>query len=269
MYYVKKLVVLFFVLLSAGALFAQNTKPKNSRDERRAEKRERISAMVKQEEEGVLAYYKQSALGVAARTDGFAAFYELGRMKSPRFANLYTLELSEIKHSKEERYQNLGNFFSNSYIFGKVANFYQLKLGFGQQYIFGQKGNKNGVAVLGIYGAGLSAGLLKPYYLDVQDADGGRRDIKYQDDSTLFLSANSIQGSSGFSKGLNELTVNPGAYAKAALRFDFGRFNESLQAIELGISADVYSKKVQIMAMNPAKQFFVQGHIAFLFGRRR
>lgn len=264
----KKLVVVFLLLCAAPTLFAQNTKPKSSREERRAEKRDRISAMVKQEEEGVLAYYKQSALGVQLRTNGYAAFYELGRMRSPRFANLYTLELSEIKDAKEERFQNVENFFGNSFIYGKRTNFFQVKLGFGQQYILGQKGNKNGVAVLGIYGAGLSAGLLKPYYLEVQDDQGERLDIKYEDDSTLFLSSN-ILGSSGFSKGLNELQLNPGAYAKAALRFDFGRFNESIQAIEIGLSADVYSKKVQVMALNPSNRFFVQGHLAFIFGRRR
>lgn len=263
----KKLVVALLFLFSATTLFAQKGKNQSSRAERRAEKRERISAMVKQEEEGVLAYYKQSALGVQLRTNGWAALYELGRMKSPRFANLYSFELAEIKHPKEERSQNIENFFGNSFIYGKVSNFYQAKLGFGQQYIFGQKGNKNGVAVLGIYGGGLSLGLVKPYYLEVVD-DGGRRNIKFEDDSTSFLSGN-IQGSSGFSKGLNELQVNPGAYAKAALRFDFGRFNESIQAIEIGITADFYSKKVALMARNPSRQFFVQGHLAFLFGRRR
>jgi len=265
---VKKLVVAFVFLTATTSLFAQNSKPKSDKDARRAEKRERISAMVKQEEEGVLAYYKQSAFGIGLRTDGYTLFYELGRMKTPRFANLYSLEFSEIKHAKEEKYQNTESFFSNSFVYGKLASFYQLKLGFGQQYIFGQKGNKNGVAVLGIYGAGLSAGLEKPYYLEVEDATGTRKDIKYADDTTVFLQG-PIYGSSGFSKGLSEITVNPGAYAKAALRFDFGRFNESMQAIEIGISADFYSKKVQIMALNDPKQFFFQGHIAFIFGRRR
>jgi hypothetical protein len=63
-------------------------KRQSSKEARRAEKRERISAMVKQEEEGVLAYYKQSAFGVQLRTNGFGAFYELGRMKTPRRTNL-------------------------------------------------------------------------------------------------------------------------------------------------------------------------------------
>jgi hypothetical protein len=266
---VKKLVVVTLLVCFTNLLVAQNRKPKSSKEERRAEKRERISALVKQEEEGVLAYYKQSAFGLGLRTNGNMLFYELGRMKSPRFANLYSLEFSEIKHDKEERFQNAESFFANSFIYGKTNNFYQLKLGFGQQYILGQKGNKNGIAVLGIFSGGLSAGLVKPYYVEAEDSTGAHVDIKYEDDNSTFLDGPSIYGSSGFSKGLNEMSLNPGAYAKAALRFDFGRFNESMQAIEIGISADFYSKKVQLVALNDPKQLFIQGHIALVFGRRR
>lgn len=266
----KKLLFASLFLLSVSSLFAQAKKARSSKDDQRAEKRERIAAMVKQEEEGVLSYYKQSAFGLGLRTNGYLLFYELGRMKTPRFTNLYSVEFSEIKHAKEERYQNSdGGFsFGNSFIYGKVASFYQLKLGVGQQYILGQKGNKNGIAVLGIYGGGLSVGLVKPYYLEVKDSSGGTKSIQYKDDENLFLGG-PIFGKSGFSKGLNEISVNPGAYAKAALRFDFGRFNESIQAIEIGITADVYSKKVQLIALNDPKQFFVQGHLAFIFGRRK
>jgi hypothetical protein len=265
---VKKLILAFFLVCVAGSLFAQK-KSKSDKEQRRAEKRERISAMVKQEEEGVLAYYKQSSFGVGLRTNGYTLFYELGRMKTPRFASLYSIELSEIKHPKEERFQNTQSFFANSFVYGKVASFFQLKLGYGQQYIFGQKGNKNGVAVLGIYGAGLSAGVTKPYYINTSDSTGSTVSIRYEDDKSLFLNGTRIIGSSGFSKGLNQISFIPGAYAKAALRFDFGRFNESIQAIELGISADFYSKKVELVALTEPQRLFVQGHLAFIFGRRK
>ena len=216
----------------------------------------------------MLAYYKQNTFGLGLRTNGYKVFYEIGRMKSPRFANLYTIEFSEIKHPKEERFQNPESFFSNSFIYGKINSFYQLKFGFGQQYILGQKGNKNGVAVLGIYSGGLSLGLVKPYYLEVSDSTSAQSDIKYENNPERFLNG-PINGSSGFSKGLSETEINPGAYAKAALRFDFGRYNESVQAIEIGISADFYSKKVEQIALNDSRRFFIQGHLAFMFGRRR
>ncbi|MBD0276848.1 MAG: hypothetical protein ICV81_02640, partial [Flavisolibacter sp.] len=164
---------LFFILFisTASSLFAQDStlSKRQKREIQKAERRQRINSIIRQEEEGTLVYDKQSAFGLQLRTNGYGAFYELGRMKSPRFTNLYSIEFTEIKHPKEERIGNSQSFFGNSFIFGKVNNFYALKFGYGQQYIFGQKGNKNGVAVMGIYSGGLSMGLLKPYYLQVVD----------------------------------------------------------------------------------------------------
>ena len=269
----KKLLLIagiFSIVTSAQAQDTTGTR-KSSREERREEKRERINAMIKQEEEGVLSFHKQSVFGFMLRTNGYGAFYELGKMKSPRKSNIYSLEISEIKHNKEEKSSSGAFFFGNPYIYGKINNFYQVKLGFGQQYIFGQKGNKNGVAVTGIYQGGLSLGLLKPYYLEVSDVNNNQsRTIKFTpEDSALFVDNSVILGGAGFGKGWSEMKMHPGAYAKVALRFDYGRFNEMVSALEIGLSVDAYTKKVPLMLFNEDKQFFLQGHIAILFGRRR
>lgn len=265
----KKSIFVFFLSFSFFTLFAQDSTRINTKDDRRAQKRERISAMVRQEEEGVLSYYKQSTFGLQLRTNGYGLFYELGRMKSPRITNIYTIELTEIKHPKEEKFHGSDGFFGNTFIYGKINNFYNARLGFGKQYIMGQKGNKNGIAVIGSLQGGLSMGLLKPYYIDVEDMTGQRVEMKYSSkDSTTFLTSR-VYGSSGFTKGWNELQVKPGIYAKTALRFDFGRYNESVSALEIGFSVDAFSQKIEQMALNPNKQVFYQGHIAFVFGRRK
>ena len=159
----------------------------------------------------------------------------------------------------------------NQVIVGKLNNFYQLKGGYGHQYRIGGKSNKNGVAVTGIYQGGLSLGLLKPYYLEVQDVNNNEnRTIKYSiEDSALFVDNSVILGGAGFGKGWSEMKMQPGAYGKIALRFDYGRFNEMVSALEIGLSVDAYTKKIPLMLYNEEKQFFVQGHIAILFGRRR
>ncbi|MDP9229598.1 MAG: hypothetical protein M3O67_02865, partial [Bacteroidota bacterium] len=241
---------------------------KTSKEIRRQEKRERINAMIKQEEEGVLSFRKQNVFGLQLRTNGYGAFYELGKMKSPSRTNLYSLEFTEIKNPKEVKSTSGVLLFGNPYIYGKRNNFYQVKLGIGQQYIFGQKGNKNGVAVTSVYEGGLSIGLLRPYYIEVDDNNQSRT-IKFtSQDSVLFVNG-FIIGAGGFGKGWSELKLRPGAYAKAALRFDYGRYNDIVSALEIGLSVDVYAQKVPIMVFSEAKQFFFQGHIAILFGRRR
>ena len=161
--------------------------------------------------------------------------------------------------------------FGNPYVYGKINNFYQVTIGFGQQYILGQKGNKNGVALAAVYSAGLSLGLLRPYYLNVNDpANGGEKTIKYsQEDSALFLDQSAIISGGGFGKGWSELKLKPGAFAKAGMRFDYGRYNESVSGLEIGVSVEVYASKIPMMVSQEDKQVFVQGYIAILFGRRK
>ncbi len=264
----KKLSLLLFLFSLTLAVSAQDKK--NERNEKKEARRKKVSELIKQSEEGVLIYSKQSIFGFQFRTNGYGAFYELGKMKSNRKTNIYRIDITEIKHPKEEKLQANGIIFGNPFIFGKINNFYQVTLGFGQQYILGQKGNKNGVAVSAIFNGGLAIGLLKPYYLEVQDpVTGNNKVIKYAGaDTTLFL-GQTIIGNGGFGKGWNELKVKPGAFLKTALRFDYGRFNEVVSGIEVGLSAEFYSAKIPIMVDQKDKQLFFQGYISILFGRRK
>lgn len=241
-------------------------------NEKKDARRQKISNLIRQAEEGVLVYRKQSIIGLQFRNNGYGLFYELGRMKTTRKTNIYRLDLTEIKHPKEEKQSSGGvaGIFNNPYIYGKINSFYQLTLGFGQQYILGQKGNKNGVAVSAVYSGGLALGLLRPYYLEVKNPNGGDNlIIKYsQKDSALFLSQD-IVGGGGFGKGWSELKIKPGGFLKAALRFDYGRFNELVSGIEIGVSGEFYSSKIPIVIKQKENQFFFQGYIAILFGRRK
>lgn len=263
-------------MLSAGAtIFAQDSTNRTriihqvSKADRRTEKRQRINSIIKQEEEGNLSFTRQTAFGLQLRTDGYGAFLELGKRVSQRFTNLYTAEITEIKHRKEKKSGSAQSFFSNSYVLGKINNFYQIKLGFGEQYILGQKGNKNGVALTASLQGGIDIGLLKPYYLQVQDANQEDRIVSYYSDSAAFVKPAYIYGGAGFTKGFNELKIKPGLFIKTALRFDFGRYNESLQALEIGMSLEAFSQKIPLLLYNKQQQLFFQGHIAYVFGSRK
>ena len=157
----KKIVLVVCGSILAISTFAQK-KPVSERDQKRADRKERINQLMKQEEEGALIFQKQTAFGIKLNTDGYAAFLELGTLKTPVKTNLYSLEIGERKHSKEEKVSrgSFGFSIGNPFIYGKINNFYFTKLGIGQQRLIGGKGNKNGVAVSAIYGGGVSAGLL-------------------------------------------------------------------------------------------------------------
>lgn len=238
-----------------------------SRQNRQEEKRQHINSIVKQEEEGVITYKKSFAFGIKLINDGYGAFFELGRASSVKKALLYQLEFSERKGIKEQR-QN--SYFANSvsFIYGKENFVYPVKLGVQQQILLGNKLNKNGVAITGNYGGGLSVALLRPYYVQVQNGNGVDY-IKYNSQDSLQFLSGQIYGGPGLSKGWSELTVDPGLYAKAAVRFDYGAFNEIISAIEVGVTGEYYSKKIPIMVYNPEKQFFFGGYVAIMFGKRK
>jgi hypothetical protein len=268
---VKKLFILIVAITCQLSLFAQDTEDKEQKkNSRREEKKQKISDLIRQDEEGILVYKKQSVFGLQLRTNGYGFFFEKGKMKSQLKTMVYGIEFNEIKHPKEDKLPNgTGGFsFGNPYVYGKINNFYQLQLGFGQQRILGQKGNKNGVAVSWVYKGGLSLGLLRPYYIEVDD-NGVNRTIKYSDqDSALFVTG-FIIGGGGLGKGWGEMKFKPGVFAKTALRYDFGRFNEVVSGVEIGVSAEFYSGKIPIMLFQKEKQFFYQGHIAVMFGHRK
>jgi len=266
---VKKLISTAAVLTICFIVSAQETRDK--KDDKKAERREKINALKKQAEEGTLVYRSQSIFGAQLRTNGYGIFYELGKMKTNRKSNIYRIDITEIKNHKEEKQPAGGVIFGNPYIYGKLNNFYQVTIGLGQQYILGQKGNKNGVAVSMLYTGGLAIGLLRPYYLEIQDpSTSENRFIKYsEDDAALFLDKAIIVGGAGLGKGWGEMEISPGAFGKFAIRFDYGRFNEVVSGLELGISADYYTKKAPILHLQKEKQLFYQAYLAVLFGRRK
>ena len=256
--------VIFFLII---AFLSFNSFGQNKKKQRQAEKREHINNLIKQEEEGVIAYKKSFAFGAKLINDGYGIFFELGRASSVKKSLLYQLEISERKNIKEEK---LSSFYSNSipFIYGKENFFYPVKLGVQQQILLGNKSNKNGVSITGNYGGGISAGLLRPYYVQARQGDELKY-IKYNSpDSVDFLGAQIYSGPS-FGKGWSEMTVVPDLYAKAAVRFDYGSYNEIVSAIEAGITGDYYTKGIPLLVHNPQKQFFFSAYVAIIFGKRK
>ncbi|MEO6289992.1 MAG: hypothetical protein ABIO76_08735 [Ginsengibacter sp.] len=252
------------ILILSTTLMATAQKAKK---QRQAEKRAHVNSLIKQEEEGVVAYKKSFVFGAKLINDGYGIFFELGRASSVKKSLLYQIEISERKHIKEDKQSYP---FNNSipFIYGKENFFYPVKLGVSQQVLLGNKSNKNGVSITANYGGGLSLGLLRPYYVQVEE-NNSLSYIKYNSpDSTLYLDG-PIYGGPTFGKGWSELTVTPGLYAKTSLRFDYGSYNEIVSAIEVGISGEYYTKKIPILLQTSQKQFFISGFVAILFGKRK
>lgn len=268
----KKIIlyILFCVPLYA---VCQNANKYDAKKERVAKEKARLKKMQDEAEKGAIIFNKQSALSISLRSDGYAIGYEQGKYKKIDKTNMWWFQFGERKHTKEEKLvqEFAGLQVGNPYIFGKINNFYFLNIGFGQQKMLGGKSSKNGIAVSAIYGGGLTLGMLKPYYLEVFSRVGfGTEEIKYSDDNIgRYLDADSIVGSAGFGKGFGEMKYVPGFFARGAVRFDYGRFNDIVSALEIGLTTEYYTQKMPIMLLNKEKNFFVTGYISLIFGSRK
>lgn len=261
----KKIIMSLAVIFATYPCFSQEqpSPPLNKKEQRK----QRIDAMAKQEEEGVITYTRHTVFGGKLTTDGYGGFVEIGRAKSISRSSLFQLEIVERKHVKEEKQQQYSNV--TPFIYGKINYFYPVKLGMQQQFLLGNKGNKNGVSVTGSFGGGLALGLLRPYYVDVLRGSE-RIAIKYESaDSLDYLNSDNIIGGSGFGKGWSEMQVVPGVYVKPALRFDYGKYNEMVNAIEVGLTGEFYSKTIPQLVYNKQKRFFLNAYVSIVFGRRK
>lgn len=261
----KKIFFSLLILPLCTQVQAQE-KTKSAKDVKKEIRKERITAIAKQEEEGVITYSRHILGGIKLTNDGYGAFIEVGRAQSVKKSLLFQLDISERKHPKEEKqFSQSGN--TGPFIYGKINFFYPVKLGVQQQFLLGNKGNKNGVSISANVGGGISLGLLRPYLLGY-DSSGVQIFKGLADDSTRFLTEDPISGPN-FGTGFNKLKVTPGAYAKAALRFDYGKYNEMISALEVGVTGEFYSKAIPQMAFTKHEKFFFSAYVALIFGKRK
>jgi hypothetical protein len=263
----KHLLVFLTLFAFSGSVFAQETKKPKPKS-RKEQKRDKINAQIKAEEEGVIAYRKHFAFGVKLISDGYGISFEKGYSKSVKKTTLFQLEISERKHQKETKQTNTLTATSSPFIYGKINFFYPVKLGVQKQFLLGNKSNKNGVSITANIGGGLSLGLLRPYELQVEK-NGELVYIRYESEDSLLFRTGTVIGGPGLGKGWNHLKFTPGLYVKPGLRFDYGKYNDLLAAIEVGVAAEFYAKKVPQMFDNKQKQFFFSAWFTILFGKRK
>jgi len=263
--------LLFLLIATTFSLTVVAQQAKKTSNAKKERKRQRINALIRQEEEGVIAYKKHFVAGGKLTNDGYGVFFEKGKGQSVKKSLLFQIDIAERKHAKEEK-ENKLYATSAPVIFGKLNFFYPIKLGVQQQFLLGNKSNKNGVSVTGNVGGGLTIGLLRPYELQIIDTAGKQRWVKYDSPDSLvwrdgFLDVNTSGPNLG--KGWDGLKITPGAYVKAALRFDYGAYNEMINAIEVGVTGEFYSKKIPQMLYVKQKQFFLNAYVSLMFGKRK
>jgi len=267
---VKKLFLSTLILLAVVSLYAQDSSYVSPRRNKKDAKRDRINNLIRMEEEGDLIFNKHNIFGIRLATDGYGINFEKGKFVTPTRTILYQFELNEKKSTKEHKVSASPDQFNySSLVPYKLNNFYIFKMAIGQQHLIGGKGNKNGVAVTALYTGGVSIGMLKPYYVDVQNTQTGETTRKTFTELQTDTLPDVVTGASGFTVGWGHLKIKPGLNAKGAMRFDYGRLNQSVTAIEVGLTGEYYFSKIPQVLLVPQKNFFFNAYVQIMFGSRK
>jgi hypothetical protein len=216
-------------------------------------------------------------------SNGYALGYRSGKIKTYYKSTYYHIEAS-LLHDPREQKQNRNiplsfSKISQSFRFGKQNHLYVIRAGKGVKKLVTDKARRRGVALGYTYEAGPSLAVLRPYYLELiynVEEDGKfyneLRVEKYaENNADKFLDFNSIFGGAPGNPGWGEIRIVPGIQAKLGLFFSSGAFEKTARAIEIGISADLYMRKIPVMVETEAisaKPFLLNFYASLEFGRR-
>ena len=72
-----------------------------------------------------------------------------------------------------------------------------------------------------------------------------------------------------FFSGWDALSIKPALNAKVAMRFDYGRLNQTISAIECGLTEEYYFSKIPLVFMVTQHNFFFNAYVQIMFGSRK
>jgi hypothetical protein len=225
-----------------------------------------------------IVYNKEKVFHFNLQRRGYSFGYQQGKIKTYYRTPYWFVNFGELRNSKEFKqrsfFQSNNNISSRSFIYGKQNSLFVLRAGKGQKRYFSEKQSENGVALGFSYDLGFTLGMLKPYYLELfrgLDRNGvalTQKERYSESNADLFLDPNRIEGSGGFLKGWDELSLVPGIHGKLAGHFDWGAYDRVLKAIEVGVMADVFSRTMPMMVNDSNSPVFVTLFVNLQIGLR-
>jgi len=212
---------------------------------------------------------------------GWGFGFRIGQNRTYYNKKMFEFDLVEMKSPKEYKRSNASFTNSRRYVYGKLNNLYLLRAGYGAQKLLNRKPYWGGIEVRLFYYGGLSVGLAKPVYLYIANYTIVDNQLyyditteKYDPEVHFPWRVNipsrdiDIYGKAPVYKGFNEIKPFPGAYAKLGFNFEYGSYNQSIKAIEVGATIDAFPKAIPVMAFNDPYHFFINVYISFTFGKR-
>lgn len=212
---------------------------------------------------------------------GLQLGYRFGELPNFYTDKYYQIEIGQIRHPKElnsglqSLKSSISRGFFKNYTYGKQNSLYTLRASQGKTVFLSDRISQKNILVGYTYRYGVSAGLIKPYYIQVVKEDDGffSREfeyVKYSDETReSFLNDEDIFGKAPFRKGLGEMRFTPGIHAQGGMHFDWSKDERIILATEIGLMFDFYFSSVPLMVDQSSKPFFLNLYVSLQFGKRK
>lgn len=221
-------------------------------------------------EEAGLLYRNEATGGLIINSHGFGVNYRRGKQITDARRGYWEFELTTYRHPKEVKITNPFYDVAKGYYYGKLNSFFIFRTGVGLQNRIYTKPDRNGVEIRYVTFVGASLGIAKPVYLEIlydNQVPGTKLVVTEKYDPTKHFPDN-IYGRAPFVRGLGEIGIRPGGYAKAGLNFEYGSVPTEIRSIEVGFIADVYVTPVKILAQERAQLVLLSLYLQFNMGRK-
>ena len=213
-------------------------------------------------------YRNEKSIGFLLNSNGYGVSGRYAKRINARNKSIYELDLIGIKHPKEVK---ITNYYSSnkSYVFGKLNSLFDIRAGYGRQKEMFRKVDRGGISIRRYYSFGPSLGLLKPVYYEIIQSNNADPNDKYlsQEKFNSATHQGNIWGKASFFKGVDEISVVPGAYGRFGFSFEYSRHDITLHALETGIALDIFPKKIPIMATEKNNFIFFSFFVSYRFGK--
>jgi hypothetical protein len=211
-------------------------------------------------------FRNEKSFGIQLNTDGIGFSYRTSKRTDYLNKNIIEYEFGSIKHPKEYKLSNPYT-QGTSFVFGKLNFPMYFRASIGRQHELYKKADLGGVSIRLFYSGGPVLAVYKPiYYKVIYPVSLTEFYIKEEKFNTNIAVPQDIWGRASFTKGMNEIKVMPGLYAKSGFSFEYSKEDKVLHAVEVGATLSAYLKEIPIMASSDNKSIFFSLFVSYRFG---
>lgn len=239
----NRILVLIFLIISQINLFSQTGEIDLSREK---------NLFIQDELSG----------GFKLSTNGWGMDFRDGYFVTLKQKRLYEIGFNII-HSPKEYKLSSQYYLTKSFVYGKLNECADLKAGLGRQFLLYDKKEPGSVAIRLFFFTGLDLAILKPiYYTVIINSYSQTQEMMYESSLQPAL----IVKKAAFTKGFNEIKIDPGIYFKIGTSFEHSKEVNLIQNLELGIESYIFLNKLEIMGDVENPRFITSLFLSYRMG---